>query len=142
MAGPRLRALAHVIESRPDLAAALGAHMAAQLTSRMHRILYADSGVPGAQGFFGGLARRVLGRLLPPAVDTDYLRDLVAEVFDRPRDSPLAAADPARGLGRAAALSTWTAPRSRRRGASAGTSCSRRCGSPRTGSRRSARTRR
>jgi site-specific recombinase len=31
------------------------------------------------QGFASGLARRVLRRLLPPAVDTDYLRDLMAE---------------------------------------------------------------
>ena len=76
----------HVLEGRPELAAALNAHLNALLTSRMHRILYADSGVLGGQGFFAGLVRRVLGRLLPPAVDTEYLRDLVAEVFDQPRD--------------------------------------------------------
>ncbi|MCM2310618.1 MAG: site-specific recombinase [Steroidobacteraceae bacterium] len=80
------RTLLHMLESRPEYAAALNAHVRRLLESRMHRILYADSGVPGAQGFFGSLARRVLGRLLPPAVDTEFLRDLVAEVFDRPRD--------------------------------------------------------
>ena len=41
---------------------------------------------------------------------------------------------------RCCARSTSTAPHSRRRGASAGTSCSRRCGSPRCGSPRSAPT--
>jgi site-specific recombinase len=80
------RTLRHMLESRPENAAALNAHLGRLLESRMHRILYADSGVPGAQGFFGSLVRRVLGRLLPPAVDAEYLRDLVAEVFDRPRD--------------------------------------------------------
>jgi site-specific recombinase len=85
-AQPHFRALLHMLESRPEYSVALSAHLRRLLESRMHRILYADSGVPGAQGFFGSLARRVLGRLLPPAVDTEYLRDLVAEVFDRPRD--------------------------------------------------------
>ena len=52
----------------------------------MHRILYAESGILTNPGFMSGLVRRLLGRLLPPAVDTDYLRDLVAEVFDHPQD--------------------------------------------------------
>ncbi len=85
-AAERIRDLVHLLESRPELAAVLNAHLGALLASRMHRILYADAGALGAQGFLGSLARRVLGRLLPPAVDTEYLRDLVAEVFDRPRD--------------------------------------------------------
>jgi site-specific recombinase len=85
-AAARVRALVGLLEARPKLAAALNAHVGSQLASRMHRILYADAGVLGAQGFMGSLARRALGRLLPPAVDTEYLRDLVAEVFDRPRD--------------------------------------------------------
>ena len=86
VAAVRVGALVHLLEARPDLAAALNSHVGALLASRMHRILYADAGVLGAQGFMGSLARRVLGRLLPPAVDTEYLRDLVAEVFDQPRD--------------------------------------------------------
>jgi site-specific recombinase len=86
VAGTRLRTVVQVIESRPDLAAALSSHVVAQLTSRMHRILYADSGMLTDQSFRAGLARRVLGRLLPPATDTDYLRSLIAEVFDHPDD--------------------------------------------------------
>jgi site-specific recombinase len=93
-AGPRLRVLAQVIASRTDLAAALSAHLAGQLTSRMHRILYADSGMLTDQSFRAGLARRVLGRLLPPATDTDYLRSLIAEVFDHPDDHRWLAAVP------------------------------------------------
>jgi site-specific recombinase len=52
----------------------------------MHRILYADAGVLTHEGFFGGLARRVLARLLPPATDDDFLRSLFGEVFGHPRD--------------------------------------------------------
>jgi site-specific recombinase len=86
VAESNFRALLQLLESNPGYAAALNAHLGGLLASRMHRILYADAGVLGPQGFMGSLARRVLGRLLPPAVDTEYLRDLVAEVFDRPRD--------------------------------------------------------
>ena len=85
-AASRLQSLLRLLAARPELAAALGAHVAGLLASRMHRILYAESGVLSSQGFWAGLARRLLGRLLPPAVDAEYLRDLVAEVFDRPRD--------------------------------------------------------
>jgi site-specific recombinase len=86
VAEARLRALTGLLEARPEFAAALNAHLGALLTSRMHRMLYAESGVLANQGFMASLVRRVLGRLLPPAVDTDYLRDLVVEVFDQPRD--------------------------------------------------------
>ena len=82
----RLRVLLRLLAARPELAAALGAHLDSLLSSRMHRILYAESGVLSSQGLWAGFARRLLGRLLPPAVDTEYLRDLVAEVFDHPRD--------------------------------------------------------
>jgi site-specific recombinase len=93
-AATRFRSLAQLLAARPDLAAALRSHLVAQLTSRMHRILYADSGMLTDQGFRAGLARRVLGRLLPPATDTDYLRSLIAEVFDRPDDHRWLAALP------------------------------------------------
>jgi len=86
VAESNFRALLQLLESQPEYAAALNEHLGTLLASRMHRILYADAGVLGPQGFMASLARRVLGRLLPPAVDTEFLRDLVAEVFDQPRD--------------------------------------------------------
>jgi site-specific recombinase len=82
----RLHALIGVLEARPELAAALSRHLCTLLASRMHRILYAESGVLGQQGFWNALWHRVLGRTLPPAVDTNFLRDLVDEVFVHPRD--------------------------------------------------------
>jgi len=85
-AASRLRALVQLLEARPEFASALAGHLNALLSTRMHRVLYADPGVLSSHGFGTGLVRRVLGRLLPPAVDADYLRDLVDEVFDHPRD--------------------------------------------------------
>ena len=86
VAESRLRTLVRVLESRPNLAASLAAHVSGLLSARMHRVLYAESGVLANQGFLNGLTRRLLGRMLPPAVDTAFLRDLVVEVFDRPTD--------------------------------------------------------
>jgi site-specific recombinase len=82
----RLWSLIGVLRTRPEFGAALNAHLGALLTSRMHRILYAESGILTNPGFMSGLVRRLLGRPLPPAVDTEYLRDLVVEVFDHPED--------------------------------------------------------
>jgi site-specific recombinase len=82
----RFSLLLRTLEQQPNDAAALGAHVAAMLASRLHRLLYADPGTLSHQGFASGLLRRVLGRLLPPAVDSDYLRDLVAEAFDQRDD--------------------------------------------------------
>jgi site-specific recombinase len=81
-ATPRLRALTRLLVGRPEFAAAFNAHLGALLCTRMHRILYADPGSLTHEGFMGGLLRRLLGNLLPPATDNYFLRDVVAEVFD------------------------------------------------------------
>jgi site-specific recombinase len=75
-----------VLDQRPALAAALAAHLRHILISRMHRTLYAEAGILATSGYFAGFWSRLLARLLPPAVDPDFLRDLVAEVFDEPHD--------------------------------------------------------
>jgi site-specific recombinase len=85
-AGARLRALTELLLARPDLASALREHVSTQLTSRMHRILYAESATLPAGGFWSALTHRLFGRLLPPAPSPEYLRDLVDEVFSRPDD--------------------------------------------------------
>jgi site-specific recombinase len=81
-AAPRLRALTRLLADRPESAAAFNAHLGRLLCTRMHRILYADPGSLTHEGFMGGLLRRLLGNLLPPATDNYFLRDVVAEVFD------------------------------------------------------------
>ena len=87
VAEARLRQLLRLLKARPELAEGLARHLAAQLASRSQRILYADSGgVLDSTGLMSGLWRRLLGRLLPPAVDDAFLRDLIGEVFEHPRD--------------------------------------------------------
>jgi len=93
-AARRLRSLTAQLVARPDLAAACSAYLARLLASRLHRILYADSGFATSENFLGGLLRRLLGKLLPPATDAHFLRDVVAEVFDRRRDYAWLAAIP------------------------------------------------
>jgi site-specific recombinase len=85
-AGDRVRALIALLDGRPELAAGLAEHVRQVLRSRMHRTLYSESGILTSTGFLTGVWSRMLGSLLPPAVDPDFLRDLVAEVFDEPND--------------------------------------------------------
>jgi site-specific recombinase len=82
VAAPRLRTLTRLLVDQPDFAAAFNEHLGRLLCTRMHRILYADPGSLTHEGFTGGLLRRSLGNLLPPATDNYFLRDVVAEVFD------------------------------------------------------------
>lgn len=90
----KFQGLLAALDERPALAEGLAAHLRSLLRSRMHRTLYAESGVLSSAGFFTGIWSRLLGRLLPPAVDPDFLRDLVAEVFDEPGDAEWIAAIP------------------------------------------------
>jgi site-specific recombinase len=82
----RFHGLLRLLASRPDLASALSHYLKTVLVSRMHRTLYSESGVLANQGFFSGLVSRVLGRMLPPAINDDFLRDLFSEVFDASDD--------------------------------------------------------
>ena len=90
----RFHALLRLLAARPELAQALSAYLKTILTSRMHRTLYSESGVLANQGFFSGLISRLLGRMLPPAIDDDFLRDLFSEVFDDADDGAWMAAIP------------------------------------------------
>jgi site-specific recombinase len=82
----RFHGLLRLLASHPDLATALSHYLKTVLVSRMHRTLYSESGVLANQGFFSGLISRVLGRMLPPAINDDFLRDLFSEVFDASDD--------------------------------------------------------
>ncbi|MCC7004128.1 MAG: site-specific recombinase [Gemmatimonadaceae bacterium] len=91
----RLRTLVELLGERPELAGGLAEHLRAVLLSRMHRTLYSESGILSSQGFLTGVWSRLIGRVLPPAVDPDFLRDLMSEVFDEPRDADWVAVVPA-----------------------------------------------
>jgi site-specific recombinase len=90
----RFHALLRLLAARPELAKGLSGYLKAILTSRLHRTLYSESGVLADQGFFSGLISRLLGRMLPPAIDDDFLRDLFSEVFDDADDGEWMSAIP------------------------------------------------
>jgi site-specific recombinase len=91
----RWRQLTETLKSRPLIAAALRRHLNVVLAARMHRFLYAETGILGNEGFFSALTRRALGKLLPPAPDPRFLKDYFAELFSHPADHAWLSAIPA-----------------------------------------------
>jgi site-specific recombinase len=83
----RVQVLIDVLRSRPQLAAGLRDYLSALLAQRNHFFVYADSGILANTGFFTELSQRLGNRILPPALDPRFLRDLVEEVFDQPGDA-------------------------------------------------------
>jgi len=83
----RIHVLVDVLRSRPQLAAGLRDYVSAVLAERNHFFVYAESGILGNTGFFTELTHRIANRLLPPALDTRFLRDLIEEVFDHDDDA-------------------------------------------------------
>ncbi|MDB5813702.1 MAG: site-specific recombinase family protein [Rhodocyclales bacterium] len=83
----RIRILIDVLRSRPQLATGLRDYLSAILAARNHFFVYAESGILGNTGFFTELSHRIANRLLPPALDARFLRDLIEEVFDHDDDA-------------------------------------------------------
>jgi len=90
----RIHLLIDVLRARPQLAAALRDYLSALLAERNHFFLYAESGILGNTGFFTELSHRIANRLLPPALDARFLRDLVEEVFEHGDDAQWLASIP------------------------------------------------
>lgn len=82
----RWRQMTATLCNQPMLAAALRRHLNAVLATRMHRFLYAETGVLGNEGFFSAFVRRAFGKLLPPAPESRFLKDFFAELFNHPGD--------------------------------------------------------
>lgn len=78
----RFRELVRMLRAHPDAASALRLHLARLLGSRMHRLLYAESGILTTESFRTAFLTRLFGRLLPAAPDGEFLRDLLAEIFE------------------------------------------------------------
>jgi site-specific recombinase len=74
------------LETDPALAAAVGAHLQALLTSVRLLRYFADSGILPATGFFSELGRIVSSRLLPEVPDHSDYRGCLHQVFHRPDD--------------------------------------------------------
>jgi site-specific recombinase len=76
-----LLALCRVLEQRPELRQMLRRNLLQLLSERKTVSLYVDSGIQPATGFFSEMWRRISRRILPDAIDPQYLKDLFGSVF-------------------------------------------------------------
>lgn len=81
-----IQALCHILGMHPELRTALSDALFELLGMRKPIPLYVESGVLPNTGFFSELHRRISHKLLPDAIDTCYLKDILALVFTRQDD--------------------------------------------------------
>lgn len=79
-------ALCHILGRRPELRAALRGALLNLLGAHKPVSLYVESGILPSTGFFTELYRRVSHKILPEAIDPNYLKDIFALVFTRHDD--------------------------------------------------------
>lgn len=79
-------ALCHILGRRPDLRAALRVALLKLLGTHKPVSLYVESGILPSTGFFTELHRRVSHKILPEAIDPQYLKDIFAQIFTRHDD--------------------------------------------------------
>ena len=79
-------ALCHILGQRSELRAALRSALLKLLGAHKPVSLYVESGILPSTGFFTELYRRVSHKILPEAIDPNYLKDLFALVFTRHDD--------------------------------------------------------
>jgi site-specific recombinase len=72
----RIQALIGLLRTRPHLATGLRRYLSGIFASRLQRSLFADLGIFGNESVGGALMRRLVAKILPPAIDEIYLRDL------------------------------------------------------------------
>ncbi|MBO9535316.1 site-specific recombinase [Herbaspirillum sp.] len=78
--------LTRLLQDNPQYAAALRSHLLHLLSVRRQASLYTDTGVLSNDGFFHELRRRLVYRVLPPALDERNLQDCLEIVFPYERD--------------------------------------------------------
>ncbi|ATE59107.1 site-specific recombinase [Thauera sinica] len=81
-----LRVLTHTLARRTDLRDALRTSFLNLFGERKQVSLYVSSGLLPSTGFFSETSRRISGRLLPEAIDTAYMKDVLSVVFHRHDD--------------------------------------------------------
>lgn len=79
-------ALCHILGRRPDLRIALRIALLKLLGAHKPVSLYVESGILPSTGFFTELYRRLSHKVLPEAIDPQYLKDVFAQIFIRHDD--------------------------------------------------------
>ncbi len=81
-----IRALCHILDHHPEYAALLRDSVLRLLAERKPTSLYADSGIQPSSGFFTEMRRRIGHKLLPEALDANYLKDVFSLIFTHQSD--------------------------------------------------------
>jgi site-specific recombinase len=82
----RLRELVQLLHRQPQHAAALRQYLHHLLSLRRQTSMYTDVGILSNDGFFSELHRRVVYRILPPALDERFLSDCLERIFPHNTD--------------------------------------------------------
>lgn len=80
-AADKVRALTQLLCEHPEHAAGLRRYLITLLSTRRQTSLYTDVGILSNDGFFTELYRRMMYRLLPPALDERNLADTIENVL-------------------------------------------------------------
>lgn len=87
LATRHLRALCDLLQDDAECRAILRTAIVTLLGHRKHLLLYVESGILPNSGFFSETARRLNHKLLPDALDANYLRDAMRQIFGRASDA-------------------------------------------------------
>jgi site-specific recombinase len=85
-ASAALADLTRFLVANPESGAPLRNALVKLFTERKQVSLYVSSGLLPSTGFFTETAKRIMHRLLPDVVDTNYLKDLLTVIFHRKDD--------------------------------------------------------
>lgn len=85
-ASSNLLALCHLLEKNPSLRQGLRRQLQLNLGTRRQSHLYTDTGIFDGTGFFSEMRQRLTWKILPPARNDAYFRDLFSAIFHRPDD--------------------------------------------------------
>ncbi len=86
MPGLRIAQLALVLRTESTARRCLRNAVLALLAEKHSVHLFSDAGVLSSEGFSSALSRRIWHRVLPDVVNTDYLKDVLGQLFDRQDD--------------------------------------------------------
>lgn len=80
-AASNVRTLMQLLKGNPQHSRALRHYLLHILTTRYQASLYTDTGILSNDGFFTELFQRLSYRILPPAIDEQYLRDCLDRIL-------------------------------------------------------------
>jgi site-specific recombinase len=85
-AGNNVMALCYLLEQNPALRAGLRDHLLRIIATRKQSHLYADTGIFSGTDFMAEAKQRLAWKILPAAINDNYLKDVFGQLFPRHDD--------------------------------------------------------